>query len=487
MEKFRIGVGGFSHESNTFNPIITTESDFFIIKGNDFLTNKGDSYLSARGITETLLSYGYDVCPTIFARAVPNGVVSKEFYLSTKKEMIDMLLSAKPLDAIVLALHGSMYVEDIGDAEGTLLEEIRSHFKDIPIFVSLDMHTTWTKKMNDNATGFVGYKTAPHIDTYETGAHAAIMAKHVLEGAKKLTMSAFKIPILIAGEKSETTVEPMLSMIKKLRECETDDKVIAASYLMGFPWADNKDVGVTALVVTDSDKDLADKLSKDLASYFWSKRNDFKFHVDTYPNDEAIDKLLMSKEYPSFLSDSGDNPTAGATGDSTNLLESLLKRTELDDANYRVLYSGFFDDESLKKAKEAGIGNNVSINLGGHYDKINGKSISLDVKVLNYVESYGTYNSSLALVSYKNIDIVLTSKHIGFGDDALLMALGVNPSERTHVIVKLGYLEDCFKKISKYSIMAASFGCSNEILESIEYKNVPRPLYPLDKDMVLDI
>lgn len=487
MKKFRIGVGGFSHESNTFNPIITTESDFFVIKGHDFLTNKGDSYLSARGITETLESYGYEIFPTIFARAVPNGVVSKDFYLSIKKCIINMLLDAKPLDAIVLALHGSMYVEDIGDAEGILLEEIRSHFKDIPILVSLDMHTTWTDKMNDNATAFVGYKTAPHIDTYETGAHAAILARHVLEGKGNLTMSSFKIPILIAGEKSETTVEPMLSMINRLREYESNDKVLAASYLLGFPWADNKDVGVTALVVTDSDKDLANELARDLAHYFWCKRSEFKFHVDTYQNDEAIDKLLMSKEYPSFLSDSGDNPTAGATGDSTNLLECLLKRPEIDDTNYRILYSGFFDAQSLNKAKEVGIGNNVSINLGGHYDKVNGKPVSLNVTVLNYVESYGTYNSSLVLVSYKNIDIVITSKHIGFGDDKLLMALGINLNERTHVIVKLGYLEDCFKKISKYSIMAASFGCSNEILESIEYKNVPRPLYPLDKDMVLDI
>lgn len=487
MKEYRVGVGGFSHESNTFNPIIMHESDFFITRGNDFLTDKGTSYLSARGITETLESYGYKVCPTVFSRAVPNGVVAKDFYLSIKKEMINMLLEAEPLDALTLALHGSMYVEDIGDAEGVLLEEIRHHFKHIPVLVSLDMHTTWTKKMNDNATAFVGYKTAPHIDTYETGAHAAMMTRHVLEGGGKLTMSSFKIPILIAGEKSETTVEPMLSMINRLRDEESKDKVIAASYLMGFPWADNENVGVTALVVTDNDKALADELSRDLASYFWNKRVEFKFHVDTYQNDEAIGKLLASKEYPSFLSDSGDNPTAGATGDSTNLLESLLKRPEIFDKSYNILYSGFFDPKALTLLKGITIGESCNINLGGNYDKVNGKPMSLDVTLLNYVESYGTYKSSLALVRHQNIDIVITSKHIGFGDDKLLIALGVNPSERTHIIVKLGYLEDCFKKISKYSIMAASFGCSNEILESIEYKNVPRPLYPLDKDMVLDI
>jgi microcystin degradation protein MlrC len=50
------------------------------------------------------------------------------------------------------------------------------------------------------------------------------------------------------------------------------------------------------------------------------------------------------------------------------------------------------------------------------------------------------------------------------------------------VVVKLGYLEPCFRKIAARAIMATSKGCSNELLETIPYKKVRRPLYPLDID-----
>jgi microcystin degradation protein MlrC len=43
-------------------------------------------------------------------------------------------------------------------------------------------------------TAFVGYKCAPHTDTYETGIHAALMVIRTLEGGKKPTMAACASP-----------------------------------------------------------------------------------------------------------------------------------------------------------------------------------------------------------------------------------------------------------------------------------------------------
>jgi microcystin degradation protein MlrC len=82
--------------------------------------------------------------------------------------------------------------------------------------------------------------------------------------------------------------------------------------------------------------------------------------------------------------------------------------------------------------------------------------------------------------------LVLTSKHIGFGDDALLEKLGVNAADYCLVCVKLGYLEPCFRKIAARAIMGLTKGCSNEALETLPYKRLTRPLYPLDKDAVLE-
>lgn len=486
LKKYKVAIGGMNHESNTFNPIKTYASDFLVLNGSDFESKVGDNYNSAKGLYETLKNYGYDVVPTIFARAVPNGVVSKNFYLQTKEKMLGMLSEIKDLDAIALTLHGSMRVEDIGDAEGSLLSAIRELFPNLPILVSLDMHATITERMIKSANGFVGYKTAPHIDTYETGSHAAKLVKEVLEGKKEIFMKAYKIPILIAGEKSETSVEPMKTMISLVKDEEKKTGILAASFLLGFPWADTQDAGVTALVVAEKEE-TAKRSAMFLAEEFWKKREDFKFHVETYENNEAIEIAIEAKERPLYLSDSGDNPTAGATGDSNDLLVDLLNHRLVQTYEKDILYSGFFDPYSIEKCFFAGLDKEVDIELGGHFDKLNGAPVRLKVKVLKLTKDYGPYKSKLALVRYKNILIVITSKHIGFGDDKLLEVLGIDPYKCDIVILKLGYLEDCFKTSSKRAMMAASKGASAEILESLPFKNIPRPMYPIDKNFNIDI
>ena len=193
---------------------------------------------------------------------------------------------------------------------------------------------------------------------------------------------------------------------------------------------------------------------------------------------------MQNKEGPVFVSDSGDNPTAGSTGDATECFEALLKQKEaLKALPTKVLYSGFFDKAAVEKCFEAGEGASLEITIGGTWDKINGKKIPCSVKVLKLVENYGVYNSRLALVEMGDIRIVLTSNHIGFGDEELLPSLDVNAEAYCIVIVKLGYLEPCFQKIAKRAILAESKGCSNEVLETLDYPQTPRPIYPLDKDM----
>lgn len=148
-----------------------------------------------------------------------------------------------------------------------------------------------------------------------------------------------------------------------------------------------------------------------------------------------------------------------------------------------LLYSGFYDAKATAACVAAGQGAMVDIEVGGTWDRVNGKRIALKAKVLKTVRGYGPYKSDLALVAHRNLMIVLTSKHIGFGDEELLPALGVDAKAHCLVVVKLGYLEACFRDIAARAIMATSRGCSNEVLESIPFRRLTRPLYPLDPNM----
>jgi microcystin degradation protein MlrC len=496
MEIFmRILTGGFSHESNSLNPIITGEDDFVVLRGDEIIEKGVFARHSSAGIVAALKGGGMEIIPTVLARAVPNGVVSAAFYRKLKAELLNRAreaLKQGPIHGVCLALHGSMKVEGDLCAEGDLCGALREILPGIPFTAALDMHATITPDLLRAVDAFAGYKTAPHIDSYETGGLAAEMLLKTLNTGKKLYTARVSIPMMIAGEKSETAAEPMASLIAACKELEkpAPDRpaMLAASLLLGFPWADCEYNAVTVMVSAfEEDRAAADQGARKLAEEFWRRRGEFNFRTEYYNSKESMAAAYAAVrrgERPVFVSDSGDNPTAGAAGDATELLEEILTAEDkADGLPGPLLYSGFYDEPAAALCAKAGEGAELDITLGGNWDKLNGKKIPLRVKVKKIVPDYGPYHSILVLAAYHNILISITSKHIGFGDEGLLPALGINAAEYPLVVVKLGYLEPCFRTIAKRAIMAASRGCSNEILETIPYGKVRRPLYPLDKDM----
>lgn len=483
--KKRVLVGGLHHESDTFNPIITSRDDIWVLRGDDLLNNRSDNSVS--GAIDTLLKAGYEVIPTLVARAVPNGEWDKEYYEELRDEIIEGVKKALPLDAICLSLHGSMRVKDLGEAEGDLLERIRALCPNTPIITSLDMHATVSKRMLDNANGFVGYKCAPHTDTFLTGQHAARMVIDTLEHGAKPVIGSVSIPFLVAGEQSETSVEPMKSITQYLREVEKREGVMAASILLGFPWADSGENSVTALVVTDNNPQLAKDLAKEIASLFWSKRFDFKFYTETHEPDEALEKAKESIKdgvYPVVISDSGDNPTAGSSGDVTTFLKSIIADKALSALKPAVIYQAIYDKEVVKEAFNVGVGNNVKEKLGASFDSVKSTPIDINAKVLALKKEWitGEEKIDLALLDVEGVEVVVTNKHAGCYDPLMMEALGVVPEERKLIIVKLGYLEPEIRAISKRSIMALTTGSSNEVFSRLPYKNLPHPIFPLDGD-----
>ena len=475
-----IVTASFHHESNTFNPIITDESDFNIHYG-DTIYSVLEDYMSVWGILDTFKSFeGYELIPTIFARAVPNGEVSRELYETLKEEMLKRMNQIERADAVTLALHGSMRVEGLGEAEGDLLEAIRAIFPNIPLVAALDMHATISEKMLSYADAFCGYKQAPHTDCFETGALAARITRETLESGRPLTMSCRKIPMLIAGEKSETSTQPMKSLIEELHETEKEERILAASFLLGFPWADCADNGVCSLVVSLDDQQKADFHAEKLAGQFWSEKNRFQFHTETYTCTEALELALNADESPVYLSDSGDNPTAGSSADCTGFLEMILQSPDVLKLESPLLYAGIYDPAAVDMALTAENGQIITLSFGAGFDKRTSKPLTRSGRIVARSINWGSYESNLVLFGTGNTEIILVNKHIGFLGPDMFEALGVDVRSRKVVCVKLGYLTAAHKAVAARSIMALSEGSSNEVLESLSYEKVKRPIFPLD-------
>ncbi len=478
----RVLVGGLHHESDTFNPIITSEKDVRILRGKELIDHRSED--SITGIIQTLISNNIEVVPTVLARAVPNGEWDPSLYNSLKSELIEAAKKEK-IDGVCLALHGSMRIKGIGEAEGDILETLREILPSTPIVTSLDMHATISKRMIDNADAFVGYKTAPHVDERETGIRAAELLIHRLNGGA-LTMSAVHVPFLVAGEKSETSVNPMKEIMERVREEEEKEGVLSISLLMGFPWADTNEGGVTAIAVTAGDKEKADESALTMAQYFWKKREEFVFYNETQMPEDAPDRILaLIKEgkCPVVVSDSGDNPTAGSSQDNTEFLKILLSNSEIKTLNPPLVYQAFYDPELLDKCFTIGEGGRVEGELGAFFDKEKSTPVKVNSEVKKLIRNWGgTYKTDLALIDVEGIDVILTNEHVGCYEPAMMASLGVDITERKAVVVKLGYLEPEIRALSSSSFMVLTKGSSDEILERLPYKKIRRPIWPLDKE-----
>ena len=80
------------------------------------------------------------------------------------------------------------------------------------------------------------------------------------------------------------------------------------------------------------------------------------------------------------------------------------------------------------------------------------------------------------------MDVVVTSDHVRCYEVEMMRALSVVPEKRKAIVVKLGYLEPEIRCLSSSSFMALTEGSSDEILERLEYRNIQRPIWPLDKE-----
>jgi microcystin degradation protein MlrC len=459
----RVALGSIGHESNTFSPLPTNIRDFKIVRGSELL--KDD-------VVRFLISECVEVIPTIYAWALPSGVVSKKAFLSLEDELIKALEDSDSLDGVCLFLHGAMEVEGIGDGETHILKRVRETigFKAI-ISVALDLHGNLNPQIADYADVLTAYRTAPHVDVSETRLKAAKLLIRSIKTGIKPTTVIVKPPVLLPGEYVITSIEPAASIYRSLEEIDQKPGLMDSSMLVGMAWADTPYASASAVVVSDGKtEDEAYRATSELAEAYWNRRRDFKLEVESGEIDEVIKAAEASTKSPVFISDSGDNVTAGAPGDVPIFIERLLE-FKVEDA----VVAGIYDPDAVRLCMDAGLGSYVRTSIGGKIDKINGYPVEVKGNVVNLI-------GGGAILRVNGVDILLTSRRRGWTSIDDFTEFGVNPAERKIVVVKLGYLTPDFRKIARLALMALSPGCTNLLIEKLKYEKVRRPLYPLDKD-----
>ncbi|MEV2268675.1 M81 family metallopeptidase [Nonomuraea africana] len=464
---WRVAMCGIGTESSTFAEHRTTTADFTVWRGGE---------LAARyPFLDDVV--GVEFVPLMVARALPGGPVTAETYDALERELLDRLAAAGPFDAVYLDLHGAMHVEGRFDIEADLVAGVRSVVGETCLVAaSMDLHGQVSRRFARLVDLPTAYRTAPHVDVEETRERACrLLARCLAEGISPVR-AWVRVPLLLPGEKTSTRLEPALSLYARLGEIDRRPGVLDASTWVGYAWADEPRSSV-AVLVSGTAEAAVREAAEALARAWWAARDGFAFCVPAGTPEWAVGQALHSPARPYFVSDSGDNPTAGGSGDATAMLSVLLATPELASGTRSAIWASCVAPEAVAACVAAGEGADVDLRLSG--ERLRG--------TVTRLLAGDPVGGDLAVVRSGGVSAVLTSRRKPFHFVADLTALGLDPAAHDVTVVKIGYLEPDLYRAAAGSVLALTPGAVNQDLLGLVYHHLNRPIHPLDEGFSPDL
>jgi len=457
----RLAICGIRHESNSFSTMNTEIENFRVARGAEVIQNQ--FWKSFQDV---------DWVPTLVAGASPHGLVSKNAYLELKTEIINRLSDGMPVDGVFMSLHGAMHVEEIGDGESDLIRSVREVVgSDVPITGSLDLHANVSPVLAESTNVLTAYRTAPHVDGTETMKRAVRHLINCVRDGSRPHNVLIKLPLLLPGEYAVTKTEPARSLYARLLEIESEQGILDASILIGCAWTDSPYTSVSVIIVGEENSREAHKYAASLARDIWSRREEFAAEVETASVEEAIGIAMRRNERPVAISDSGDNVTAGGAGDIPIFLEKLLDAGAVD-----AVVAGITDSKAVARCIQAGVGSEITLEIGGKMDRVNGYPLEV-TGVVEHVDS-----TSLAVLKIEGVRVILVSDRRAFTSLRSFQQAKIDPMEQRIIVIKMGLLIGDIRDIARKTIMALSPGFTSLALDQLPYKQLTRPIFPLDAD-----
>ena len=457
----KIIVASFQCESNSKAKLHPQKQDFEYFKGEDIFKK-----LVVKDLFE---KNGFQVVPSIYAVALPSATVEKETYDFYADQILQTVKENPDADGVFIFFHGSMEVEEIGSGELYLLKEIRKILsKDCLIALSLDAHANITDELCDYANIISGFKTVPHIDQVETQMRSANALVYCLKNGIKPYAYMERVPFLLKNDTLQTAYEPLKGLIAETIALEKTDEIFTANLFLGHCWIDAPNTSASTVVCATSEE-KAKAVAKDLANKLWDTRKSYKFLCEAEAPEECVNRAIAGKEKRIFITDSGDNTTAGAEGDTTGILQLLLAKKPIK----KTCVAGITDFDTVHKNWDKADGEEVlveSINATG--------TIKAHGEILGWTKEI--IGRSLT-VSFGDIDAVFTELRSAFIEKGNFDKANVDLLSYEIVVVKLGYLFTELKPYADRELFALSDGASCVELARLNLKKIIRPMYPLDE------
>jgi microcystin degradation protein MlrC len=432
-------------------------------------------------------SRGDEIAVAVNATANPSGLVDGDAYERLAGSIVEAVRGG--CDAVALDLHGAMVATCADDGEGELLRRIRTVAPEVPLAVALDLHGNITQAMVDAADVMVGFKTYPHVDMYETGAHAARLLAHWLDGGTRPRLAWAQPPLLSHTLRSATGEGAMQRAVRRARQMEAEG-LLAASVFAGFSLADFRDAGVSIVTVGRS-RGEAQQYADELARQVWAERDGFVYRSEPLADSVERARRLTRSGRPVLLLDHGDNVMSGGTCDTTTLLEECLRQ------GMRGIGVGpLADPQTVAQAFAAGVGSRIRVALGNKVPQ--GLPVQqpqpFDCEVTVRALGDGRFRISgpvytgetwamgrTAVLAHEAFTAVVSEKPMEPLDLAVFESVGVDPRAFDFLLLKSRmYCRPTFVPISAGLVECDSRGVCSSDYALFRFGRLRRPVYPLD-------
>jgi len=479
-------------ETNTFSRVPT---DMAVIRRRDYhLENEIPEAFrgtrSAFGATfEAADKLGWTLVHPVSANPNPSGIVTDDAFETIAGMILDAVDAKGPIDGALLHLHGAMVSQSYEDAEGEFLARLRRRLgSEVPIVVTLDLHANVTRRMADNASALIAYRTYPHIDQYERAWQGAELLQRAMQGEIRPKTVIARRPMLYGLDHGRTQRGPMAELIARGDALEMRGDALAVSVCAGFSRANIHDVGPSVTVTVDGDAARAQAIAEEFMDYAWETR-DFTT-VKLLPVAEAVALARQGKagEKPLVVADYTDNPGGGGYGDATAFLKGLV-----ESGVESVAFHAICDPEALQEGMRAGVGTRTTLTLGGKIDPLmGGGPLSLNGEIVCLTNgrfiAYGpmgggverNYGPSMVF-RVGGIDIVVITNNGQAVDLGQFTSLGIDPARyRTVAVKSMQHFRAAFEPIAREVVLVDTGALCSEIYTTELFTSVRRPVWPLD-------
>ncbi|SEG91227.1 Microcystin degradation protein MlrC, contains DUF1485 domain [Actinacidiphila yanglinensis] len=473
-----IAIAGIGIESSTFSPARTQAPAFHPSRGEEVL-DRYPFLAPGEELREAAAWHG-----ALVGKSLPGGTVTAAAFAELSDELIARLAELPSLDGLWYDIHGAMTVEGVDDAEAVLLERIRATVgPEVVVSTSMDLHGNVSRELAHRSDLITCYRMAPHEDHMETKERAVRnLVDLLVSGAPRPYKAWVPVPVLLAGEQTSTRIEPARSVYAAVDEVEALDGVTDAAIWVGYAWADEPR-NRAAVVVTGPSREAVAAGAERLARGFWDSRKEFGFVAPTGTLDDCLDEALASAQRPYFVSDTGDNPTAGGAGDVTWGLARVLARPEFRDAGGpTVLYASVPGPAAVAHARRAGVGATVTVTAGAEVDDRHEGPLTM-TGVVHAVREGDRDAETEVVLRVGSVFVILTALRKPYHHEHDFTDLHLDPRGADIVIVKIGYLEPELFAMSAGWKMALTPGGVDQDLVRLGHRRIRRPMFPFDPDM----